>query len=92
MAEFRWMNDKKGKGKKVKKVLPLSEATAARIKALRKAGGYTSAEIFAFKNNFNRSQYIAYETGLSDLRLSTLHRICQAHGITLAEFFQEGFD
>ncbi len=86
------MATKKGKvkSKKVKKLLPLSLKTAARIKALRIDAGYTAAEIFAFKNGFNRSQYIAYEKG-TDLRLSSLERLCQAHGITLEQFFSEGF-
>ncbi|MDF2189333.1 hypothetical protein [Paraflavitalea sp. CAU 1676] len=87
------MATKKGKAKsgKIHKGLPLSEKTAARIKSLRLAKGFTSAEMFAFNNGFNRSQYITYEKGV-DLRLSSLERLCQAHGMTMAEFFSEGFE
>ena len=78
-------------GKKIQKLLPLSLKMAQRLRALRKAKGYTSAELFAFENGFNRSQYISYERGV-DLRASSLERLCKAHGITLAEFFSEGFE
>lgn len=60
-----------------------------RLRDLRTAAGYTSSERFAYEHNISRSQYAGYENG-ADMRLSTLLRILDAHGVTLAEFFGEG--
>ena len=62
-----------------------------RLKALRKAAGYTSAEKFAYAKDINRVQYSRYETG-ADLRFNSLMRVIQALDISLAEFFGEGFE
>jgi transcriptional regulator with XRE-family HTH domain len=62
-----------------------------RIKSLRIAAGHSSHETFAYENDFNRAQYSRYERG-EDLRVSTLVRIVQAFGMTMEEFFSEGFD
>ncbi|MEL7119670.1 MAG: helix-turn-helix transcriptional regulator [Bacteroidota bacterium] len=62
-----------------------------RIKALRKAAGYSNYEQFAFQNEINRSQYGRYENG-EDLRFSTLLRVLKALDISLKDFFAEGFE
>lgn len=62
-----------------------------RIKQLRVKKGYTSYEIFAFENGINRAQFGRYERG-EDLRYSSLLKVCDALGVTIKEFFNEGFD
>lgn len=62
-----------------------------RIKQLRIKKGYTSYEIFAFENNINRAQFGRYERG-EDLRFSSLLKVTKALGISLKDFFKEGFD
>ncbi|MCB9290686.1 MAG: helix-turn-helix transcriptional regulator [Lewinellaceae bacterium] len=61
-----------------------------RIKALRKARGYSNYEQFAYEHEINRSQYGRYENG-EDLRFSSLLKVLKALDISLAEFFGEGF-
>jgi transcriptional regulator with XRE-family HTH domain len=67
------------------------EKIAARIRSLRKKRGYDNYEKFAYEHNLNRSQYGRYEKG-EDLRFTSLVRVCRAFGVTLSEFFSEGFD
>lgn len=63
----------------------------ARIKALRIERGYTSYEDFAYEHNISRSQFGKYERG-ADIRMSSLVKVVAALGVTIAEFFSEGFD
>ena len=63
----------------------------ARIKDLRIRKGYTSYEYFAYEHDISRAQFGRYEQG-QDLRLSSLIKIANAFGLTLHEFFSEGFD
>ena len=67
------------------------ENLGKRIKALRKAKGYSNYEHFAFTHEINRSQYGRYENG-EDLRFSSLIKVLRALDISLAEFFSEGFE
>lgn len=62
-----------------------------RIKQLRIKQGYTSYEYFAYEHNISRAQFGRYENG-QDLRISSLIKVVNALGITLSEFFSEGFD
>ena len=62
-----------------------------RIKELRVKAGYSSYEYFAYEHNISRAQMGRYENG-QDLRFSSLVRLISAFGITLEEFFSEGFD
>ena len=62
-----------------------------RLRALRKQAGFTSAEKFAYANDINRTQYGQYENG-SDIRFSSLVRILDALGVSLSDFFSEGFE
>lgn len=62
-----------------------------RIRHLRIKKGYTNYENFAFENDIPRAQFGRYERG-EDLRYSSLLKVCQALGITIQEFFKEGFD
>ncbi|MBO9692659.1 helix-turn-helix transcriptional regulator [Chryseobacterium sp.] len=62
-----------------------------RIKEVRIAKGYSSYEYFAYEHNISRAQYGRYEKG-EDLRFSTLAKVINAFGMTMKEFFSEGFD
>lgn len=62
-----------------------------RIKELRIKNGYKNYEYFAYENNIGRSQYGKYETGVN-IRFDTLVKIIKIHGITIKEFFAEGFE
>jgi len=64
---------------------------AKRIKTLRIKKGYTNYEYFAYDKELPRAQYGRYEKG-EDLRFTSLTKIARAFGMTLKEFFSEGFD
>jgi len=86
--------DKKSAKKPAKTELDTDEQLqklGERIKSLRIAEGYTSYEYFAYDHNISRAQFGRYEQG-QDLRFSSLVKICNAFGMTLDEFFSEGFD
>lgn len=86
----------KSKGKKLQ-LLHESDSAATlkklgeRIKQLRIKEGYTSYEYLAYDHNISRAQFGRYEKG-QDLRFSSLIKVINAFGITLSEFFSEGFD
>jgi transcriptional regulator with XRE-family HTH domain len=62
-----------------------------RIKNLRIQKGYSSFEDFAYEHGISRAQFGRYEKG-QNLRYTSLKKIIDAFGITLHEFFSEGFD
>ncbi len=62
-----------------------------RLRELRKAKGFTNAEFFAYENEFASAQYARYERG-EDMRVSTLIRLSKSLGISLKDFFSQGFD
>lgn len=65
------------------------EKVGNRLKELRTTkANYKSHENFAFDTGVGRSQYGRYEKG-SDMRLSSLIKLCKAHEITLEEFFKD---
>jgi len=83
---------KQGKNKTAK---PLSKDEAlkklgARIRELRIKKGHKSYEYFAYENNISRAQFGRYEKG-SDIRFGTLIKILNGLGMTVEEFFGEGF-
>lgn len=87
-----------GKSKKTSKKKPveidpelLLKKVGKRIKDLRIKEGYTSYEYFAYEHEIPRAQLGRYERG-QDLRLSSLAKIVNAFGMTMQEFFSEGFD
>jgi len=87
------MSEKKKYGNRYKKYedKPLEvRLLADRIKQLRIDAGYTSYENFAFDKEISRSQYYRYEKG-EDIRFSTIVRLCSLFGISIDEFFAEGF-
>lgn len=62
----------------------------ARLKALRKAKGYSNYEQFAFQHGIGRAQYGRYEKG-HNMQMDTLLRLLGALEVSLGEFFSEGF-
>ncbi len=67
------------------------EKLGKRIKSLRIKKGYTNYEYFAYEHNISRTQFGRYEKG-EDLRFSSLTKVVRAFGMTLEEFFSEGFE
>jgi transcriptional regulator with XRE-family HTH domain len=67
------------------------ERVGKRIRELRIKRGYSNYEHFAYDHNISRAQFGRYEKG-QDLRLSSLIKVVNAFGITLQEFFNEGFE
>lgn len=62
-----------------------------RLKELRKAKGFSNYEFFAYENRIGRSQYGRYEKGV-DMQFSSIIKLIQMHGISVKEFFSEGFE
>jgi transcriptional regulator with XRE-family HTH domain len=67
------------------------ENLGKRIKQLRKEKGITNYEHLAFMSNTSRSMISRFEGG-SDLRFSTLLKVIKALGVSVEEFFKDGFD
>lgn len=61
-----------------------------RVKSLRIAAGYSNYDFFAYDHNISRTQWGRYENG-QDLRYTSLLKVVGAFGMTLEEFFSEGF-
>lgn len=57
---------------------------------MRIQNGYTSYETFAYEHDIARAQFGRYEKG-EDIRFSTLIKVINAFGLTVEEFFSEGF-
>lgn len=64
------------------------EAIASRIKALRIKAGYRSYQHFAIENELDPRQYFRVEKG-QNLKITSLLRIINIHGISLSEFFKD---
>lgn len=62
-----------------------------RIRQLRIERGYTNYEYFAYEHKISRAQFGRYERG-EDLRYSSLLKVAQAFGMTLEQFFSDGFN
>ncbi len=62
-----------------------------RIRQLRIERGYTNYEYFAYEHGISRAQFGRYEQG-EDLRYSSLLKVVRAFGMTMEEFFREGFE
>lgn len=69
------------------------EKLSSRIKEVRKAKGFTSAENFAYDIEISRISMGKYESGnFNDIQMGTLLKIIDGLEMTPAEFFAEGFD
>lgn len=65
----------------------MPEIIGGRFRALRKAKGHKSAELFAYSIGMDRKQYSEYENG-KDMRMTTFLRLCDALEVTPDEFFK----
>ena len=59
-----------------------------KLKALRKASGYTSYRSFAKAHDLDPKQYWRLEEEDTDFRFSSLRRIIDIHNLSLEEFFK----
>lgn len=74
--------------KAVKKTVdPRILKIAEKIKAMRKAKGYKSYDVFAWDNEISRISYWRMETGVN-FRIETLLKVLDVHKITMEEFFK----
>jgi len=79
-------------------IIPISKADpdlaklGKRIRSLRKALGYKSAEKFALDHQFSRVHYGRWEAGQKNITFKSLKLLVKAFNITLSQFFSEGFD
>ena len=62
-----------------------------RIKSLRIQIGYDNYEKFAYRHDLPRAQFGRYERG-QDMQVSSLYKVVKALGMTMEEFFAEGFE
>ena len=62
-----------------------------RFREIRKKLGYTSYETFAYEHEFSRITYGKMETG-QNVTYKSLLKFVRAAGMTLEEFFSEGFE
>ncbi len=81
---------------KASKTAPSKEKAALddfgkRLNDLRKKAGHNSQLAFAYENGFNVRRYGSWELG-ADIKLSNIVRLCDALGISLKDFFSEGFE
>ncbi|SRR5258706_6481224 len=58
----------------------------------RKELGYKNCDAFAYDKDLNRSQYGKYEAGSQNLRFSSLVKTVNALGLTIEDFFGDGFE
>lgn len=66
---------------------------STRIKTLRKAKGFSSAENFAYDIEISRIGMGKYEAGnFTGIQMSTLLKIIDGLEVTPSEFFSKGFD
>ena len=60
-----------------------------KLKALRKAKGYTSHETFAYDKNLPRAYYWKIEAGKTNITINSLLKILNIHNISLHDFFSD---
>lgn len=69
------------------------ENIGKRIKELRKQQGFKSYELFAYDIEISRTGMSNYESGnFDDIRFKTLLKIIDGLGISIGEFFSDGFE
>jgi len=74
--------------KKTKELDPRILVIAQKLERIRKEAGYTSYENFAIEHGITRMQYWRMEKG-SNFTFTSFLKILDAHGMSLADFFQE---
>ncbi len=68
------------------------ERFGKRLREIRKAKGYKTAEAAAYKLEIQRAQYTRYESGKSNLNYLTMIEVLNKLDIPISEFFAQGFD
>lgn len=63
-----------------------------RLKKIRIKKGFISVEKFAFDSELSRVLYTNYENGRGNITYKNLLKVTHALGISLKDFFSEGFD
>ncbi len=63
-----------------------------RLKTLRKAAGYSSPKLFAIDHEINPDQYIYLESGIQDIKLSSLFVIIRKLGLNVKDFFNKDYE
>ena len=76
---------------KMKNKNPDLQKLGDRLKKLRVKKGFISVEKFAFDNELSRSLYSNYENGKGNITYRNLFKVTKALGISLKDFFSEGF-
>lgn len=76
---------------KKKKPSKYCELLGQRVRHLRIEKGFTSVERFAYTKNLDRTQMGRLERG-ANVQFDTLVPVILALGITLEDFFKEGFE
>ncbi len=64
------------------------QAIADKLKRLRIEAGYTSYERFAVEKSLDRKQYWRIEENQANIRIESLLRVVEIHGLSLEEFFK----
>jgi len=63
-----------------------------RMKQLRIKKGYSSFETFAYDHDLPRVLYGNYEKGEGNITYKNLMKVIYALGVSVKEFYSEGFD
>jgi transcriptional regulator with XRE-family HTH domain len=80
------------KGKQLGQVNTDFAKLGKRMRELRVKKGYKSFETFAYDNDMSRVMYGSYEKGSGNITYKNLLKVIKALGVTIPEFFSEGFD
>lgn len=67
---------------------PAKMSIGEKLKALRKAAGYTGYTAFANAHGIQPKQYWRLEEDQTDFKFSSLRRIIDIHNLSLEEFFK----
>lgn len=62
-----------------------------RMRKLRTEKGFLSLEGFCWDNNISRNLYMRWESGKGNITYNNLMKVMDALGVSVTEFFGEGF-
>lgn len=79
------------KGAKAEDLNKAYKQLGKRLRACRKAAGYSSFYDFAHEIEMTPSQYAEYERG-ANMTIETLVTLITPLNVSLSDFFAEGFD
>lgn len=63
-----------------------------RMRELRIKKGFNSFEAFAYENDLPRMLYGNYKQGVGNITYKNLLKVVKALGVSISDFFSEGFD